>query len=120
MKIPKMILTRILTMTDIAEIRLLIDALYLQQTRIERYLALHFSVGDRVAFNSWSDTLTGIVTRVNQVTVQVSVDCFPDTKFPDDPGFRLWKVPAGKLRFVEKISKQTIISRDLKPNHPLI
>ena len=103
----------ICTLTDIREIRALVDSLYTQQTRIERYLALFFSIGDRVAFDSHFETLRGIVTRVNQVTVQVSVDDIPGQS--ENTDFRLWKVPASKLRFLEKIGKADFTPFEIAP-----
>lgn len=103
----------ILTLTDIREIRALVDSLYQQQTRLERFLALHFSVGDRVVFDSHGCLMPSIVTRVNSVTVQVSVDHFPNDE--NDPNFRLWKVPASKLRFIEKMSKKDFNPLEIPP-----
>ena len=98
----------VLTLTDIAIIRDLINTLVSQETRISRYLALFFSVGDTVAFDVRCDTVTGIVVRVNQVSVKVSV---PD----DSSGSMLWTVPAGKLRFLKKVGKADFSPIEIAP-----
>lgn len=103
----------ILTLTDIREIRALVDSLYTQQTRIERYLALHFGIGDRVVFDHYGSIIPGVVTGVNSVTVQVKVEHWDSDSNPSLA--RLWKVPPSKLRFIEKVNKLEFSPFEIAP-----
>ena len=94
----------ILSLTDMREIRALQDSLSHQERRIEKYLALHFNIGDRVSFIArYHGRLTGKVIKINNVSVIIMLDKeFSSDDYDEADIAMMWNIPPSKLRFLVK------------------